>query len=138
MIGILLSQLISLPLSYLLALCIMDLATYNEYKGLHRMEGTTGVISGFTSKSFGGIGTGLAGILLGAAGFVEGAAGDISAQPDSALLMIRCLYSIIPLICMVLLFVFAMMFGGLEKKMPEIEAKVKEMKEGQENDNNQM
>ena len=45
-------------------------------------------------------------------------------QPDSAIAMIRSLYSIIPMVLMILLAVTAFFLGRLNKKMPEIEAKI--------------
>lgn len=129
-VGIIISTIMSLPISYLQVLCIMDLATYNEYKGLHRMEGTTGVVAGFAAKAFGGIGTGLTGILLGAAGFVEGTGGNAAMQPESAMLMIRSLYSLIPLICAVIILLCAFAFGRLEKQIPQMETEIKARKQG--------
>lgn len=130
--GILATNLISLPVSYLGALVIMDLSTYNQYNGLHRMEGTTGIVSGFTSKLFGGIGTGLTGILLGAAGYISTTDTTSVTQPESALFMIRSLYSLIPAAFMVVIIICALIFRKLEKRMPEIEAEVKRRTEEQE------
>ena len=53
------------------------------------------------------------------------AEGDaVVAQPESAITMIRMLYSLIPLALMVMLAVVAIMLSKLNKKMPEIEAKI--------------
>lgn len=128
-VGIVVTNLVSLPISYLQALCIMDLSTYNEYNGLHRMEGTTGIVSGFASKVLGGVGTGMTGILLGISGFVSTTGSQTVTQPDSAIFMIRSLYSIVPMIGMILIILCAIHFGRLEKKMPEIEAAVKAKRE---------
>lgn len=127
--GSILSTVVSLPISYLGALCIMDLSTFNEYNGLHRMEGTTGIVSGFASKALGGVGTGLTGILLGASGFISTTGSETAVQPESAILMIRSLYSLIPMVCMILIIICAVHFNRLEKKMPEIETEVKARKE---------
>lgn len=131
--GIIMSTIVSLPISYLQVPCIMDLSTYNEYKGMHRMEGTTTVVINFVTKILSGLGAGLAGVLLGASGFVSTTGSETVVQPDSAIFMIRGLYSLIPLICMILIILCAFYFGRLEKKMPEIEKVVKEKKEAMTN-----
>lgn len=41
-------------------------------------------------------------------------------QPDSAIFMIRCLYSIIPIILLVLLILCVYFLSKLDKEMPEI------------------
>ncbi len=127
--GIVLSTIVSLPISYLQVPCIMDLSTYNEYRGIHRMEGTTTVVINFVTKILSGLGTGLAGILLGASGFVSTTGSENVVQPDGAIFMIRSLYSLIPLLCMILIILCAVYFSRLEKKMPEIEKAVKQKKE---------
>lgn len=129
-VGVLLTTLLNLPLGYLGALVIMQLATYNEYMGLPRMEGSSGVVSGFTSKVGGGIGAGLCGILLGASGFISSTTGSV-AQPGSAILMIRSLYSILPGICTVLIVVLSLMLSKLGKEIPKMEAEIKARKEAE-------
>ncbi len=128
-IGIVITNLISLPSSYLQVLCIMDLSTYNEYNGLHRMEGTTGVVSGFASKVLGGVGTGLTGILLSMAGYVSSNGSTVVEQPESALFMIRVCYSLLPMALMLVIAFFSIKFSKLSKKMPEIEAELAARKE---------
>lgn len=123
-IGVILTVLLNLPLGYLGALVIMQLATYNEYMGLHRMEASSSAISNFASKVGGGIGTGLTGILLSAAGFISSTTGTV-AQPDSALHMIRMLYSVLPALCAALIVFFSILLGRLGKRIPEMEADIK-------------
>lgn len=131
MVGILLSTLLNMPLGYLGALVIMQLATYNEYIDLPRMEGSAGVVSGFASKVGGGIGAGICGILLSASGYIASTAEAVVTQPDSAMMMIRCLYSLIPAAGMALIVVLSIMLGKLGKKMPEMEAAIAQKKEAQ-------
>jgi probable glucitol transport protein GutA len=109
------------PISNLQAIIIRDLCTYNEYHGLRRLEGTTGIISNFAGKIFGGIGSALLGALLGASGYQSG---NVAAQPDSALQMIRCIYSLIPLIGMVLIFLLAIQIAKMQKDIPQMEAEI--------------
>ena len=53
------------------------------------------------------------------------AEGDaVVAQPESAITMIRMLYSLIPLALMAMLAVAAFSLSKLNKKMPENEAKI--------------
>lgn len=124
-VGNVLMTVASLPIAYLGAIIIMELATYNESIGLPRMEGSTNILSSFSNKVFNGIGAGVVGILLGAAGYSSSAG---AVQPTSALLMIRVLYSIVPLICFVLIILCALMLGKLEKRIPQLEKEVDERK----------
>ena len=66
----------------------------------------------------------LLGFALTAAGYIASEGDTIVAQPDSAITMIRLLYSLIPMVLMVLLAVTAFILSRLNKKMPEIEAKI--------------
>ncbi|KAB1438678.1 MFS transporter [Candidatus Galacturonibacter soehngenii] len=116
----------SLPIAYLGAIIIMELATYNESIGLPRMEGSTNILSSFSNKVFNGVGAGIVGVLLGAAGYSSNAG---AVQPEGALLMIRVLYSIVPLICFVLIILCALVLGKLEKKIPQLEKELEEKKE---------
>lgn len=122
MIAFLFTSFAALPVAYLQALMIMDLATYNEYLGYHRMEGTCGAVSGFATKLCNGLGTGLIGMLLGAAGYV----GTAAVQTQSAMNMIKTCYSIIPAICWGVVIACAVGFNGLTRKIPEYEADIKE------------
>ena len=116
-----------LPLAYLCALLLMDLFDYNEYLGLARLEGTTNQIAhGLSSQLGEGIGGFLLGIFLDLGGFVAAENGTAVQQADSAISMIRNLYSIIPLIIVVLIIVVALILGRFEKQMPQIRAHMEE------------
>ncbi len=104
------------PISMLTQLLIIDCADYNEYKGLYRLEGSLSAVDGFAKKVGAGLGVGILGILLGAAGYD----GTLAVQPDSALLMIRMLFSLIPAIMYILVYV-AYHFYTLDKLKPEIQ-----------------
>lgn len=121
---------VSLPLSYLIAVLLMDLFNYNEYKGLARLEGTTNQIANGISGQLGqGLGGFLLGFFLDISGFVEGEAGAAIAQPESAVSMIRSLYSIIPAVILVLLVICVYFLSKLDKEMPQIEAELKKRRE---------
>lgn len=128
-VGGLMTAIATLPLSYLSGLIIMDLSTYNEYLDLPRMDASTTIVSNnFASQIGQGIGGALLGFLLQASGFISSTGEEIVQQPDSAIFMIRCLYSIVPLILMAMLVVFAILLSKLNKQMPEIEATLAERK----------
>lgn len=116
-VGNILASLIMLPLSYLGNVIIMNLATYNESLGLKRMEGSTNVSIGFVGAVSNGLGTGLIGMLLAISGYV----GAKSVQTDNALLMIRGIYALIPLVCMVGIFFLSWRLVSLDKIIPDLE-----------------
>ncbi|KAF1299068.1 hypothetical protein BAU15_00025 [Enterococcus sp. JM4C] len=116
-VGNVLASLVMLPLSYLGNVIIMNLATYNESLGMKRMEGSTNVSIGFVGAVSNGLGTGLIGLLLAVSGYV----GTNAVQTPGALLMIRGIYALIPLACMVGIFFLAWRFGKLEKLTAELD-----------------
>lgn len=131
MVSTVLTSLAALPISYLQAIIIMDLSTYNEYKGLPAMTGSTGVVAGFATKVCNGLSAGLGGILLTIAGFVESTGGEAVVQPDSALMMIRMEAGLIPMIFAVISAACAFSLSKLNAKMPEIRAELEARKQEQ-------
>ena len=128
-LGNVLTSMATLPICYLGVLIIMELATYNEWKGLSRMEGSTNIISNFATKAFNGIGIGLQGIFLSAFGYVTAQGSEIISQPDSVLFAIRLLYSFIPMLVYLVIIFCATRLGKLEKQLPQMEAELAERKE---------
>ncbi|MCM1026960.1 MAG: MFS transporter [Roseburia sp.] len=125
-LGGILAALASLPISYLGGLIVMDICTYNEYLDLPRMDASTAIISNnFASQIGQGVGGALLGVLLSASGFISTTEG-IVAQPESAVTMIRMLYSLIPMVLMIALVVCAIGLSSLNKKLDVIEGKTKE------------
>ena len=125
MIGGIITAFAMLPVSYLGNMVQMDLCTYNQYLGLPRMDASIGALfNGFGTQLGQGFGGWLLGIALTAAGYVAAEGDAVVSQPDSAITMIRMLYSLIPLALMALLAVVAFMLSKLSKRMPEIEAKI--------------
>lgn len=113
---------VNLPISYLCAVLLMDLFNYNEYKGLARLEGTTNQLAHGMSVQIGqGVGGFLLGVLLDLGGFVSSEAGAAAVQSESAISMIRYMYSLIPALLLVILIVCVHFLGKLDKEMPEIE-----------------
>ena len=83
----------AVPLNMMFNMFIADVADYNEWKGLKRMEGTMGSLTGLAGKIGSAFGGFLMGVLMSASGYVGGA--DV--QVDSAIMMIRVLASVAPL-----------------------------------------
>lgn len=112
----------SLPLSYMANLMIIDCATYNEYVGLQRMEGTLNAVTGFANKIGSAVAVFVVGILLSVAGY-DGTLGVN--EPASAKAMITFLVGGIPVITSVVLWI-ALSFYKLDKDLPEYTRVVEE------------
>lgn len=119
LIGGAISTFATTPLAYYGILFIMKCCTYNEMKGLPRMDGSAGILSNFATKFGSAVGSAIAGMLLGLAGYVSGE--NIAVQPDGALLMIRILYTAVPAMFLVVILFASRAFVPLEKKIPEWE-----------------
>jgi Na+/melibiose symporter-like transporter len=101
---------------YLIPVMILDCAKYNEWKGNKPMEATMSAVNNFGTNVGSGIGSAIVGFLLAAAGYVGGAA----TQTPEALFTIRCMYSLVPAILYVLMFIFAKMFT-IEKQSAQMD-----------------
>lgn len=129
MVGGMMTALAMLPISYLGNLVIMDLCTYNEYNGMARMDSSTTVLSNNLSGQLGqGIGGALTGLVLSASGYIAAEGDAIVAQPESAVLAIRILYAIVPLVLMIGIAICSHFLSKLNKEMPEIEKTLAERK----------
>lgn len=115
MFGAILTGAGTIPASMLIALPILECADYNEWKGIHRMEGTMGSITGLGGKIGAALGAGALGILLSAVGYSGGAA-DVT---PAAITMIRMLYSLVPMVLYVLT-ALSLKTYKLDKLMPQI------------------
>lgn len=120
MVGAIVSAIGQLAPPYLTSIMLMDCATLNRYNGKRGMEGTISSVNQFGGNLGQGLGAQIAGLLMAATGFVAGA--DV--QSASSIMGIRLLYSLVPAIIYVLLF-FAGKAFKLEKKIPEMMAKLK-------------
>jgi Na+/melibiose symporter-like transporter len=69
------------------------------------------------------------GFLLSASGYIASDAAATVTQPESALFMIRSIYGLIPLGCMLVIIFFAFKLDKLEKRIPQIEAELKVRRE---------
>ena len=114
-LGSILTGAASVPVTMLAGLLIIECADYNEYIGLSRLEGSLGAVNGFAAKVGAGLGSGILGILIGMAGYD----GNLAVQPDSALTMIRLLYSLIPAAMYILVYLSYRLYK-LDKQIPMI------------------
>lgn len=118
---------LNLPVSYLCIVILMDLFNYNEYKGLPRLEGTTNQLAHGISGQLGqGLGGFMLGIFLDMGGFIASTDGTAVAQPESAITMVRMLYSVIPIVLLVVLLVCVFFLSKLDKEMVDIEKVIAE------------
>ena len=124
-IGALCTGIGSAPISMLSMLLIVECADYNEWKGLQRMEGTLGSVTGFASKVGAALGSGALGILLNLSGYV----GDAEIIPDAAIMMLRSLNGLIPAALWVLVAVGMWVYLRLDNLMPEIKRSLAENRE---------
>lgn len=127
LIGGMIGAVASLPLAYYGVLFIMKCCTYNEMNGLPRMDGSSAIMSNFTSKVGSALGSAITGVLLGMAGYMTGE--SVTAQPDSALLMIRILYAVVPAAALAIIAVCCKKFAVLEKRIPAWEEEKKKQQE---------
>lgn len=109
--GFLLSGIAAMPLSYMRSPIVMQISDYNESKGLPRMEGTISSIVNFLCKIGSAVGSFLLGVFLSAGGYD----GSLAAQSDKTLFMIRALYSLVPIVFMVVVILAAVAFRPLDK-----------------------
>jgi probable glucitol transport protein GutA len=124
-IGSIITAFAMLPISYLGNMIQMDLCTYNQHLGLPRMDASiSALFNGFGTQLGQGFGGWLLGFALTAAGYVASEGDTVVSQPDSAIQMIRLLYSLIPMALMVLLAITAFALTKLSKRIPEYEAEI--------------
>lgn len=123
--GLILGQMMGsfgmMPVTYYGTIFIMDICTYNEMKGLPRMESCSGILGNFTTKVGGAMGSWLTGILLSLGGYVSSVGGEQAAQPASALMMIRLDFAIVPMILAFLVGLACLSFSRLEAKIQKYE-----------------
>jgi probable glucitol transport protein GutA len=110
-VGGLFTGLALLPVSYLAAVLILDLCSYNEWKGNRRLESTIGAIVGIFTK----IGAGLAGAFVGLVLTVAGYDGAAETQAPAANSAIVALYSWFPLALFAGVFVVMMVYGRFDR-----------------------
>lgn len=116
----------SVPISMLINLMIIECADFNEWKGSQRMEGTLSSVTSFATKIGSALGAGVLGVLLSASGYV----GDADLIPESAIRMIRHLYSTIPA-ALWLIVALSLLLYKLDKLMPGIREEIARRREAE-------
>ena len=121
-----------LPLTYLVDLQVLDCADYNEWKGLPRLEGTLTSFRNFIQK----LGTGLGAVLMGLVLEMTGFEGTLAVQGDGALMSIRALMGLFPMVAYIIVTVLMILYIRLDKQIPHIQeenqAKREQMKAQEE------
>ncbi|MDO4623414.1 MAG: MFS transporter [Eubacteriales bacterium] len=118
MVGSLLGGIGTVPASMLTALIVIQCADFNEWNGNQRMEGTMSSVIGLAGKIGAAVGAGALGVILQFSGYT----GVAETMPGSAYLVIRLLYSLVP---MALYFITALTlrrYKKLEDMTPQIKA----------------
>lgn len=120
LVGAVLTGAGTVPASMLVALALMECADYNEWKQMPRMESSMSSLNGLMCKVGAAVGTGLLGIMLDMSGFDAAAAEATGALAGSATLMIRMLFSIVPMVLYALTALTLLGYRKLAKELPEI------------------
>lgn len=115
------------PFTMMKNIFIVDLASYNEYRGLSRMEGTMGALMGLMEKAGGAVGGFILGMLLSLSGYDA----SLEVLPGSALMMIRLCMSVIPAIAFAVI-VFLLGMYKVDKQLPEMKEKWEAQKAAKE------
>lgn len=95
LIGSLCTAIGTIPIGTLLSIYSIECMDYGEKKTGVRLEGLVASTSSFAYKLGGGLGSGLLGIFMGMSGYLSSE--TVTAQPDSAIGMIRFVFSGLPL-----------------------------------------
>lgn len=106
----------TVPASMLLPIAIIECADFNEWKGIHRMEGTMSSLTGLAAKVGSALGAGALGVLLQISGYT----GAAETMPSSAVMMIRLLFSLIPMVLFLLTALSLKSYNNMNKMLPQI------------------
>lgn len=112
---LLLGSLVTLPTSYMKSPIIMQLSDYNELNAQPRMEATMSAVVNFLNKIGSALGSFLLGIMLSLGGYD----GTLAVQSDSAIMMIRLLFSLIPAAFMVVVLICTIAYRPLDRYLAE-------------------
>lgn len=103
----------SLPGTYLIKLMVFDCASYNEWKGMHRLEGTIGAVQGFAKRVGAALGTAFGGGILVVIGY------HAEAVTQTAVMGIRIGQTLLPGLASVI-GIICLMFYDLDHKTDQI------------------
>lgn len=116
----------TIPIGTLLSIYSFECMDYGEWKTGVRIEGMIASTSSFAYKLGGGIGSGLLGLFMSASNYISSE--TATAQPDSALSMIRFSFSGLPMIIAVIALILAM-FYRIDRIRPQMMRELSEMRE---------
>ena len=115
-------------MTYLVDLQVLDCADYNEWKGLPRLEGTLTSFRNFIQK----LGTGLGAVLMGLVLEMTGFEGTLAVQGDGALMSIRALMGLFPMVAYIIVTVLMILYIRLDKQIQEENQAKREQMKAQE------
>ncbi|MCD7956614.1 MAG: MFS transporter [Lachnospiraceae bacterium] len=114
-IGTIVSGIATLPMSYMRPPVIMQLSDYNVSRDLPKMEASISAVVNFFVKVGGAAGSFLMGLLLQIGGYV----GTAEVQTDSAVMVIRIAYGLIPAVLMLIPIICCILFRPLDEMNAE-------------------
>lgn len=113
------STIATVPGVYITGIIMFDNADYNEYLGMHRMEGTMGAVNGFMKRVGSAFGAFLLGVILSVIGYDPNAA----VQTEFTLMGIRASQYLLPVVSAIIQIILWRAYT-LESKLPEIHAEL--------------
>jgi Na+/melibiose symporter and related transporters len=106
----------TVPGSMLISLAVLECAEYNEWKGRPRMEGTMSSVVSLAKKIGAAVGSAGLGVMLTLVGYD----GALEVQSDGALMGIRLLFSLIPMVLYIFVALSLKSYFKLDKQMEQI------------------
>lgn len=120
--GLFLTSMAALPISYLMVVLVLDMATFNESRGKRRLESTFGAIVGVFNNAGMAVAAGLVGLVMSASGYL----GDAATQTPAALGAIRALFGLLPASLYALVAGLMFLYTRFEKNvLPEAQERVR-------------
>ncbi|MBR3403944.1 MAG: MFS transporter [Firmicutes bacterium] len=104
-----------LPLSSLLSIYTLECMDYGQKVSGVNIDGVTGALSGFAMKVGSAVGSAIMGFMMGASGYISDPAA--TAQPESAIGMIRFMFATMPVIFAVVTLVVGYLYTTTKKKV---------------------
>ena len=104
-----------LPLSSLLSIYTLECMDYGQKVSGVNIDGVTGALSGFAMKVGSAVGSAIMGFMMGASGYISDPVA--TAQPESAIGMIRFMFATMPVIFAVVTLVVGYLYTTTKKKV---------------------
>lgn len=114
--------------SYLHPIMTIGCMDYGQWKTGKRIEAAYSCVASFANKIGQGLGAYSIGLFMDMSGYISSVDGETVVQPDSAISMIRILYSFLPAVLFAAMVVITL-FWNLDKKLPMIREELK-MRQG--------